>query len=120
MTRATQRLSSTLSHTLSSTLSKPGAYCAQVFAHEKLHFYTKALAFFANSTGFASGWNKKHAVVDHFTRAAESILLNLAEAARQHGAPGRLHVLDYALGSSLECAACLDIARIKEFLDDVL
>jgi hypothetical protein len=25
-------------------------------------------------------------------------------------------VLDYAIGSALECAACLDIAQIKEFL----
>ena len=49
-------------------------------------------------------------------RAAESILLNLAEAARQRGAPARLRIADYAIGSSLECAACLDVARIKELL----
>jgi four helix bundle protein len=85
-----------------------------VFAHEKLHVYNKALAFASTAAALTSRWDKKHALVDHLARAAESIVLNLAEAARQRGAPARLRIADYAIGSSLECAGCLDIARIKK------
>src|SRR6266478_4359496 len=40
------------------------------------------------------------------TEAAESVVLNLAEAARLKDAPARLKVSDYAIGSALECAGC--------------
>ena len=87
-----------------------------MFPHEKLQVYSKALQFTAKAAAWTSSWDTKHAVVDQLLRAAESIVLNLAEAARQQGAPRRLHTADCALGSTLECAACLDIALIKEFL----
>ncbi len=87
-----------------------------MFAHEKLQVYDKALDFAAQAAGWTSTWDKKHALVDHLSRAAESVLLNLAEAARQRGVPARLRIVDYAIGSSLECAGCLDVARIKELL----
>jgi four helix bundle protein len=73
----------------------------------------------SQGTGFsakAAAWDKKHALVDHLFRASESIVLNLAEAARKRGLPARLRILDYAIGSSLECAGCLDLARIKRLL----
>jgi four helix bundle protein len=85
-----------------------------MFSHEKLLVYGKALGFASTAAGLVSNWDKRHAVVDQLSRASESIALNLAEAARQRGAPGRLTDLDYAIGSTLECAACLDIARIKK------
>ena len=87
-----------------------------MFAHEKLHVYAKAVEFTAKAIAWTSVWNKKHALVDHLSRATESILLNLAQAARLRGIPARLQTLDYAIGSSLECAGCLDVARIKELL----
>jgi four helix bundle protein len=89
-----------------------------MFAHEKLQVYAKALNFNAALGGFITRWDKRHAFVDHLSRAAESILLNLAEAAWQHNGPGRLQVLDYSVGSSLECAGCLDIALIKGLLSE--
>jgi len=87
-----------------------------MFAHEKLQVYRKALVFAAKAGAWTSTWHKKHALVDHLSRATESVMLNLAEAARQRGAPARLQIVDYAIGSSLECAGCLDLARIKELL----
>jgi four helix bundle protein len=84
-----------------------------MFSHEKLQVYGKALGFASRAAGLASSWDKRHAIVDHLSRASESIPLNLAEGARQFGAPGRLTYIDYAIGSSLECAACLDIAGVK-------
>jgi four helix bundle protein len=87
-----------------------------MFAHEKLQVDAKAVDFASKTVAWTSSWNRKHALVDHLSRATESILLNLAEAARQRGVPARLQTLDYAIGSSLECAGCLDVARIKELL----
>jgi four helix bundle protein len=87
-----------------------------MLAHEKLHVYAKALAFVAAASAFSATWSKKHAVVDQLGRASESLILNLADGARLRSASSKLRSLDYALGSSLECAACLDIAQIKSFL----
>ena len=87
-----------------------------MFDHEKLQVYGKALDSAAKAAAWTSTWDKKHALVDHLSRATESILLNLAEAARQRGTPARLRIVDYAIGSSSECAGCLDVARIKELL----
>src|SRR6266700_1420631 len=79
-----------------------------MFAHEKLQVYGKALGFAAKAAVWTSAWDKKHALVDHLSRATESILVNLAEAARRRGTPSRLRIVDYAIGSALECAGCLD------------
>jgi len=73
-----------------STILKTGAILiANMLAHEKLHVYGKALDLAARMEEWLSGWDKKHALVDQLSRATESILLNLAEAARQRDAPGR-------------------------------
>jgi four helix bundle protein len=87
-----------------------------MFAHEKLRVYGKALDLAVKAAAWTGTWDKNHALVDHLSRATESILLNLAEAARQRDRPARLRILDYAIGSSLECAGCLDLARIKALL----
>jgi four helix bundle protein len=55
-------------------------------------------------------------VVDHLLLASESIVLNLAEGTRLKNIGRKQHTLDYAVGSALECAACLDIAAVKQFL----
>ena len=90
-----------------------------MFAHEKLQVYRKSLDFATQAASWTSSWDRKHALVDHLSRATESIVLNLAEAARQRGTPARLRIVDYAIGSSLECAGCLDIARIKALLTNL-
>jgi four helix bundle protein len=88
----------------------------RMLAHEKLQVYRKAVKFAAQAFGFCSGWDKRHALVDHLCRASESIVVNLAEAARLQGSCRRLTTVDYAIGSSLECAACFDLAAIKRLL----
>ena len=87
-----------------------------LFAHEKLHIYQRALSFFSVADEMAGQWDAKHAITDHLPRAVESIVANVAEAnAATSGVKQR--ALDYAPGSTLECAACLDIARAKELID---
>ena len=83
------------------------------FAHENLKVYRKGLDSFASVQPFLSSWSKKHAFVDHLSRALESILFNLVEATRLRQEPKKLLTLDYALGSTFECAACLDVAVLK-------
>ena len=89
---------------------------AALFAHEKLNVYQHALAFFRLADEMAAAWDPKHAITDHFPRAAESIVVNLAEASAAFSGV-KQKSLDVALGSTLECAACLDIAQVKELID---
>lgn len=89
----------------------------EMFAHEKLRVYAKALQFVAETSGLSAGWSSRHSIVDQLERASESLIFNLADGARFRSTPGKLKALDYALGSGLECAACLDVARIKGLLN---
>jgi four helix bundle protein len=86
------------------------------FPHEKLEVYQRSLAFAGFAEPVLARWEPKHAVRDQLARATESIAVNLAQGASTD-ADTRLGFLDYALGSALECAACLDVARSKELLD---
>ena len=79
--------------------------------HEKLHVYGKSLAFVATASALSTAWSKSHVVVDQLDRASESLILNLADGARLRSGAGKLKALDYSIGSGLECAACLDVAR---------
>jgi four helix bundle protein len=87
-----------------------------MLTHHNLKVYKMALALGASAAEFSSRWGRRHAIVDHFRRAAESIVLNIAEGARLWSRSDKAKRLDYALGSALECAACLDIAGIKKVL----
>ena len=89
------------------------------FAHENLNVYRKGLDAFASMQPLLSSWSKTHALVDHLSRALDSMLFNLVEATRLRQVPKKLLTLDYALGSTFECAACLDIAVLKGLLDVV-
>ncbi len=89
----------------------------RVYAIDKLKVYDRALASVASLARLSGEWDKRHAVVDQLVRASESVLLNLAEGVRLRGVANRRIMLDYAIGSALECAACLDVARVKQFLE---
>jgi four helix bundle protein len=93
---------------------------AMQFPHERLSVYQKALSFFGEIQRHISLWSKQHAFVDHLIRAAESILFNLVEGVRLHSAEKKALSLDYAIGSVLECAACLDIAVLKGLLAETV
>jgi four helix bundle protein len=83
---------------------------------KKLKVYGTALATVARLASHSASWDKRHAVVDQLCRASESIVLNLAEGARLSSSSHKQQLLDYATGSALEGAACLDIAVVKRFL----
>jgi hypothetical protein len=52
-----------------------------MFTHHKLKVYRKALECAGSAERLSSGWARKHSFVDHFCRASESIVLNIAEGA---------------------------------------
>jgi four helix bundle protein len=87
-----------------------------MFSLEKLKVYDRALAGVVGLAQLAARWDKRHAVVDQLLRASESVVLNIADGARLRNGPQRQHILDYAIGSTLECAACLDIAQCKHWI----
>ncbi len=82
------------------------------FNHEKLKVYQRTLSFNGTVCAWTSQWDRKHAICDQLSRAAGSMLENIAMASAAFSAM-KTRSLDYAIGSSLECAACLDLARIK-------
>jgi four helix bundle protein len=89
-----------------------------MFSHERLKVYDKTLACVTTLMEYSSSWDKRHSVVDHLARASESIVLNLAEATRLRNIGRKQHTLEYAIGSALESAACLDIGAVKQFLSN--
>lgn len=88
------------------------------FNHEKLQVYQKTLAFYGIADSLIQEWEARHAISDHLARAAESSVENLANASAAISKGSKLKSLDYSLGSTLECAACLDIAEVKQLLDE--
>jgi four helix bundle protein len=70
----------------------------------------------ANLALLSAHWDRRHAVADQLLRASESVVMNIGEGARLRNGPQRQHILDYAIGSASECAACLDIAQCNQWL----
>lgn len=88
------------------------------FSHEKLNVYHKILAFLGAAEDRLREWPRKHAFVDHLSRASESMISNLVQAVRLRNLGEKQRSADYALGSTMECGACIDIACMKRLLDD--
>ena len=88
------------------------------FDHEKLNVYQASLKFVAWATVLVSGIPGKAAVKDQLDRASTSIPLNIAEGNGKFAVKDRCRFLDFARGSALECAACLDVLVAKQLSDE--
>ena len=80
-----------------------------MFSHEKLHVYPKAIAFVAWTQPLIESLPVKMSARDQLDRASTSIPLNIAEGNAKFSVPDRARYLQSALGSAVECAACLDV-----------
>jgi four helix bundle protein len=87
------------------------------FDHEKLTVYQSAIAFITWSTDLLAQVDGKAAVKDQLDRASTSIALNIAEGNGKFAVKDRCRFLDFARGSALECAACLDVLVAKRLFD---
>ena len=87
-----------------------------MFGHEKLVVYKKSMEFVALRRELLACISRRVIACDHFERASESILLNIAHASSAWSPKERIVYLGHANGSALECAACLDIFVAKTLL----
>src|SRR4051812_1842795 len=86
---------------------------AALFDHEKLEAYKRGLAFVAWLEPILAALPKSIAVRDQLDRASTSIVLNLAEGNGKFTDSDRCRFFDIARGSALECAAALDVLRVR-------
>ena len=56
---------------------------------------------------------------EQLDRASTSVPLNIAEGNGKFAVKDRCRFLDFARGSALECAACLDVLVAKQLCDEV-
>ena len=86
------------------------------FDHEKLDVYRESLVFVGWLSGLLEAVLRAGDVKDHLDRAADSIVLNIAEGNGKYAPKDRCRFFDIAHGSALECAAGLDILVVKQKL----
>jgi four helix bundle protein len=86
------------------------------FDHEKLDVYRESLVFVAWLSGLLEAVVRAGEVKDHLDRAADSVVLNIAEGNGKYAPKDRCRFFDIAHGSALECAAGLDILVAKQKL----
>ena len=86
---------------------------APYFDHEKLNVYQASIRFVVWAEPLLQSLPSKLSVRDQLDRAATSIPLNIAEGNGRFTPPDRCRFFDTARGSSLECAACLDVLVAK-------
>ena len=91
------------------------------FDHEKLEVYRDAIAFIAWLGDLLETVQRPGDVKEQLDRASNSIALNIAEGNGKYTPKDRCRFFDTAHGSSLECAAGLDVlvARKKLTLDQI-
>lgn len=87
-----------------------------LFDHDNLRVYQEAIAFVAWLDTIEATVARNMVARDHLKRASTSIPVNIAEASGKRATGERRQFIDTAYGSSLECAACLDIIRILQGL----
>ncbi len=81
--------------------------------HERLIVYQRAIEFVAWADRFMEETKLKGEIRSQLDRASISAPLNIAEGNGKFSIRDRIRFLDIAYGSSLECAACLDVACAK-------
>ena len=77
--------------------------------HEKLRVYRRGLDYASWTHAMLGNIEQSAAVLDHWDRAAESIVENLANGNSRHAAADRNRFLDIAHTSAMRVAACLDL-----------
>ena len=88
-----------------------------MFDHEKLKVYQRSLDFVDRAAVILEAVPKRFAAHDQLDRASTSIPLNIAEGNGKFTTKDRCRYFDIARGSSLECAACLDVLVRREALE---
>lgn len=110
-----------------------GSGNAVFFDHERLAVYQRALDLVESADRFTVCFSGRRRHMGwHLHRSATGVVLNIAEGNGRSTGPDRAHFMLMALGSTLECAALMDLAerldigspedrtRIKELADEIV
>ena len=90
------------------------------FDHEKLKVYHATITFVAWASDLLTDIPKSLSVHNQFDRASTSIPLNIAEGNGKYTSADRCRFFDNARGSTLECAACLDVLVAKSLVEQAV
>ena len=90
----------------------------KIFDHEKLRVYQASIEFLVWLQKIFEQIPKRHAVYNQLDRASTSIPLNIAEGNGKFTPRDRCKYFDIARGSTLECAAALDVLVAKAILKE--
>jgi four helix bundle protein len=85
--------------------------------HEKLDVYQASLEFITWTVPLLDKLPVSASGRNQLDRASTSVPLNIAEGNGKFTSADRCHFFDIARGSALECAACLDVAVAKGFVE---
>jgi four helix bundle protein len=86
------------------------------FDHEKLIVYQKVLSFIEWLESLSVFSNKRIDVISQLDRASNSVVHNIAEGNGKYSGKDRCRYFDFARGSALESAACLDVMLCKKMI----
>jgi len=95
-----------------------GARMGHSFDHEKLKAYQMAIQFVAWVTPLIEQLDRSKSVRNQLDRASTSIPLNIAEGNGKFSMKDRCRYLDIANGSTVECAAALDVLVAQQWLTE--
>jgi four helix bundle protein len=86
----------------------------------KLKVYQRSLAFTKAVRAITRRFPRDElfSLTSQFRRAADSIVLNIAEGAGNRSDKEFAKFLDYSIRSGHECFGCIDIAFVNEFISE--
>ncbi len=87
-----------------------------LFPHENLIVYQKAIEFITLAHPIIEGIPARYAARDQLDRASTSIALNTAEGNARFSKKDRARFFQFAHGSTVECAACLDVLVARQVI----
>ncbi len=89
------------------------------FEHERLDVYKTAIAFLAMVDEFLEHLPKGRGhLADQLERAATSVVFNIAEAAGEFASHEKARIYRIARRSATECAAILDVCRVRRLVGE--
>jgi len=90
-----------------------------MLSFQRLDVYKRAIEFLALVYDIVADLPRGNADrADQLTRAAESVVRNIAEGAGRWSEADSASRYKIARGEAMECAACLDVMRLRKLVTD--
>ena len=90
-----------------------------MLSFQRLHVYRRAIEFLAFATELAEALPRGHAErLDQLVRASESVVRSIAEGAGRWSPADSAKHYKIAHGEAVECAASLDVLRVRKLITD--